>query len=94
MFPERESAYREHSKEMKIAYDPQKDVLRILFTNAPIDSSRTALPGVVFDYDDRDSLVALELREASLRVHDPYVVEFAQPYVARRLEEYETRPAS
>jgi len=68
---------------MKISYDPQSDVLRILFTNAPIDRSRTALPGMVFDYDDRDSIVALEVQEASQRIHDPRVLEHSDQCVAR-----------
>lgn len=68
---------------MKIAYDPKRDVLRILFTNAPIDRSRADVPGMVFDYDDRDSIVALEVREASQRVHDPLVLEYSGHCIAR-----------
>ena len=36
---------------MKITYDPDVDVLRILFSNAPIEESDEDKPGVILDYD-------------------------------------------
>ncbi len=36
---------------MKITYDPKVDVLRILFSNAPIEESDEDKPGVILDYD-------------------------------------------
>ena len=36
---------------MKITYDPAEDVLRILFSNAPIEESDEEKPGVVLDYE-------------------------------------------
>ena len=36
---------------MKVTYDPEVDVLRILFRNAPIEESDEDKPGVILDYD-------------------------------------------
>jgi uncharacterized protein YuzE len=36
---------------MKVTYDPEVDVLHILFNNQPIDESDTLKSGVVLDYD-------------------------------------------
>lgn len=36
---------------MKITYDPEVDVLRLLFSNAPIKESDEDKPGVIIDYD-------------------------------------------
>ena len=36
---------------MKITYDPEVDVLRILFSNAPIEESDEDKPGIMIDYD-------------------------------------------
>lgn len=34
---------------MKVTYDPEVDVLRIVFTNKPIEESETIKPGLIFD---------------------------------------------
>ena len=41
---------------MKITYDPAEDVLRILFSNAPIEESDEEKPGVVLDYAAQGTL--------------------------------------
>jgi hypothetical protein len=38
---------------MKVTYDPEVDVLRILFSNAPIEASDEDKPGVIIDYGKR-----------------------------------------
>jgi uncharacterized protein YuzE len=62
---------------MKVTYDPEVDVLRILFSNIPIEESDEDKPGVVIDYDKEGNIVGLEILDASKRVENPRSVEFA-----------------
>ena len=61
---------------MKVAYDPDVDVLRILFRNARIEESDEDKPGIILDYDKDGNLVGLEVLNASQRVDNPRGVEY------------------
>ncbi len=56
---------------MKVTYDPEVDVLRVLFRDTPIAESDEDKPGVIFDYDKDGNIVGLEVLNASLRVENP-----------------------
>ena len=62
---------------MKIMYDPEVDVLRILFSNAPIEESDEEKPGMILDYDKDGNIVGLEVLSASKRIENPRSVEYA-----------------
>ena len=62
---------------MKVTYDSEVDVLRILFSNAPIEESDEDKPGVILDYDKEGNVVGLEVLNASQRVENPRAVEYA-----------------
>ena len=62
---------------MKVTYDPDVDVLRILFRNAPIEESDEGKPGIILDYDKEGNLVGLEVLNASQRVDNPRGVEYS-----------------
>ena len=62
---------------MKITYDPEVDVLRILFSNTPIEESDEDKPGVIFDYDKDGNIVGLEILDASKRMENPRAIEYA-----------------
>jgi uncharacterized protein YuzE len=62
---------------MKITYDPDVDVLRILFSNTPIEESDEDKPGVILDYDKHGNIVGLEILDASKRMENPRAVEYA-----------------
>jgi uncharacterized protein YuzE len=62
---------------MKIIYDPVEDVLRILFSNAPIEESDEEKPGMILDYDKDGNIVGLEVLGASKRIENPRSVEYA-----------------
>jgi uncharacterized protein YuzE len=62
---------------MKVTYDPQVDVLRILFRNAPIQESDENSPGVILDYDKDGNVVGLEVLNASQRIENPHGVDYA-----------------
>ncbi len=56
---------------MKITYNSIKDILNIIFKeNTVVIESNEEKPGVIFDYDDNDDLVSLEILDASKRIDD------------------------
>ena len=62
---------------MKITYDSEVDVLRILFSNAPIEESDDDKPDMILDYDKDGNIVGLEILDASKRMENPRAVEYA-----------------
>jgi len=62
---------------MKITYDPALDVLRILFSQAPINESDEEKPGIILDYDTGGNVVGLEILDASKRMENPRAIEYA-----------------
>ena len=62
---------------MKITYDPEVDVLRIVFSNLPIEESDEEKPGVIFDYDKSGNIIGLEILNASERIENPRLVEYS-----------------
>src|SRR5881296_914527 len=65
------------SDNMKVTYDPEVDVLRILFRDVPIEESDEDKPGVILDYDKEGNVVGLEVLNASQRVENPRAVDYA-----------------
>jgi uncharacterized protein YuzE len=62
---------------MKITYDPEVDVLSIIFSDAAIEESDEEKPGVILDYDKDGNIVGMEILNASLRMENPRAVEYA-----------------
>jgi uncharacterized protein YuzE len=62
---------------MKVTYDPEVDVLHIVLSDVPIMASDRNKPGVIIDFDDYGNLIGLEILEASMRVENPRVLEYA-----------------
>jgi uncharacterized protein YuzE len=62
---------------MKITYDPEVDVMRIVFSNAPVEESDEEKPGVILDFDTNGNVVGMEILDASKRMENPRVVEYA-----------------
>lgn len=62
---------------MKVIYNPEVDVLRILFRDVAIEESDEGKPGVILDYDKEGNIVGLEVLNASQRVENPKAVEYA-----------------
>ena len=53
---------------MKVIYDSEVDVLRVLFRDTPIEESDEDKPGVILDYDKEGNIAGLEVLNASQRV--------------------------
>lgn len=62
---------------MKVTYDPEVDVVRILFNSTPIEESDEEKPGVILDYDKDGNVVGMEILDASKRMENPRAVEYA-----------------
>jgi uncharacterized protein YuzE len=52
---------------MKINYDQDIDILRILLTDAVIEKSDEVETGVIFDYDNQGNVVGIKILDASKR---------------------------
>lgn len=62
---------------MKITYDPEVDVLRIVFSDAPVEESDEEKPGVILDFDKSGNVIGLEILDPSRRMENPRSVEYA-----------------
>jgi uncharacterized protein YuzE len=62
---------------MKVTYDSEVDILRILLSDKPIEESDEEKPGVILDYDRDGNIVGIEILDASKRVGNPLAVEYA-----------------
>jgi uncharacterized protein YuzE len=62
---------------MKVTYDPEVDVLRIVLSSAAIEESDEDKPGLILDYDKDGNIVGLEILDASKRIENPRSVEYA-----------------
>ena len=63
--------------EVKVTYDPEVDVLRIVLSGAPVEESDEEKPGLILDYDKDGNIVGLEVLDASERVENPRALEYA-----------------
>lgn len=62
---------------MKVTYDPEVDILRIVLSVAPVEESDEEQPGLILDYDKDGNVVSLEVLDASERVENPRALEYA-----------------
>lgn len=68
---------KSQGKFMKITYDPGVDVLRLLFSNAPIEESDEDKAGIIIDYDKDGNVVGMEILDASKRMDNPRAVDYS-----------------
>ena len=62
---------------MRITYDQSLDVLRIVFSESPIDASDEEKPGTILDYDKQGNMVGLESLDASKRKENPKALDYS-----------------
>ena len=60
---------------MKVIYNANVDVLRILFSDAAIEESDEEKPGTILDYDEAGNIVGIEILDASKRVVNPRSID-------------------
>ncbi|HPJ40301.1 MAG TPA: DUF2283 domain-containing protein [Spirochaetota bacterium] len=61
---------------MKVFYDPEVDIVRIIFSDTAINESDEDKPGVIIDYDIDGNIVGMEIIDASMRMEKPGSIEF------------------
>lgn len=62
---------------MKVTYDAEVDVLRILLNDTPIEESDEEKPGIILDYDKEGNIVGIEVLNASKKIQNPRSVEYS-----------------
>jgi uncharacterized protein YuzE len=62
---------------MQITYDPEVDVLHILFSNAPIEERDEDNPGIIIDYDKDGKVVGMEILDAFKRMYNPRASDYS-----------------
>lgn len=62
---------------MKVTFDPEADVLRILFNSASVEESDEDKAGIIIDYDKEGNIVGMEILDAPKRIENPRSVEYA-----------------
>ncbi len=62
---------------MKVTYDASLDVMRILFSDAPILESDEDKPSVIIDYAADGHIIGIEILDVSKHVNHPNALEYA-----------------
>jgi uncharacterized protein YuzE len=62
---------------MKVQYDSEVDVLSIVFSENAVEESDEDKPGVILDYDKEGNVVGLGILDASERMGNPMLIEYA-----------------
>lgn len=59
-------------------YIPEDDILRILWSETPIEESDEVEPGVILDYNFEGNVVGVELLDASKKIKNLFSVASAK----------------
>jgi uncharacterized protein YuzE len=62
---------------MKVTYDADVDVVRIVLRDAPVEESDEEKPGVIIDYDKDGNIIGIEILDASQRIENLRSLEYA-----------------
>ena len=62
---------------MKVTYEKEVDILRILFSDRDIFESDEQKPGIIIDYDRDGRIVGMEILNDSKNTTNPMVCDFA-----------------
>ncbi|MBC6480181.1 MAG: DUF2283 domain-containing protein [Hormoscilla sp. GM7CHS1pb] len=62
---------------MKVIYDPEVDIVRIIFNQVQIQESDEVEAGLILDYDREGNVVGLEIMDASKKMKNPRSVEYS-----------------
>jgi len=61
---------------MKIKYDKETDIMYLRFSEAEIAESDEDKPGIIFDYDKKGNIIAIEVLSASKKMGQLNSVEY------------------
>ena len=60
---------------MRISYNPEADILKVVFQESAVEKSDRSQPDRILDYDKHGNLVAIAILNAQERVANPQIVE-------------------
>ncbi len=60
---------------MKVSYDAEVDIIRIVLSDREIVESEENGSGVILDYDKKGNIVAMEVLNASEKMENPRSIE-------------------
>lgn len=63
---------------VKVVYDPEVDVLRMVFRNVLVAESDEDKPRVILDYDEHGNSVGLEILGSSKCVEDSRTIDYGE----------------
>lgn len=56
---------------MKVIYDPETDIMDLIFReDEPVESDELK-EGIIIDYNDKGKIISIEILDASEHIHDP-----------------------
>jgi len=61
---------------VKITFDPEVDILRIVLREAPVEESDEEKPGIILDYDTEGKIVGLEILDVSRQKINARSIEY------------------
>ena len=61
---------------MKVKYDKENDVMYITLSEEPIKESDESKPGIIIDYSAGNTIVGIEILDASHKMSQPGKVEY------------------
>ncbi|MEO6166796.1 MAG: DUF2283 domain-containing protein [Chitinophagales bacterium] len=61
---------------MKVKYDKEVDILYIKLSDDPIVESDETKPGIIFDYSASQSIIGIEILNASSKMPSPIKIEY------------------
>jgi uncharacterized protein YuzE len=61
---------------MKVIYDPETDVLDLIFSEDSVEESDEVREGVIVDYSKSGGVVSIEILDASKKVKDPKSIQY------------------
>lgn len=62
---------------MKVTYNAELDILRIVLSEQKVDESDEDKLGIIIDYDAQGNVVSIEILDASKRGISPHGLEYA-----------------
>ncbi|NEQ30999.1 MAG: DUF2283 domain-containing protein [Leptolyngbya sp. SIO4C5] len=62
---------------MKVQYDSDADIVRIVFQDVFVEETAEEVPGIVMEFDQDGIIVGIEILKASQRIENPHSIEYA-----------------
>lgn len=67
---------------MKVVYDPETDILDMIFREGEVVESDEDKPGIILDYDSNGRVISIEVLEASKVMSSPIGISFELSSIA------------